>query len=45
MYAEDTNGFIKEKCINQLYARAQVESIYIFIWLSANKINLNIDKT
>ena len=45
MYADDTNVFIKEKNINTLYARAQNESINIAMWLSSNKLTLNIKKT
>ena len=45
MYADDTNGFIKEKNINTLHARAQNELINIAKWLSANKLTLNINKT
>ena len=45
MYADDTNVFLKNKCYEELYKIANQELINTDIWLSANRLILNTDKT
>ena len=45
MFADDTNGFLKNKCYEELHKIANQELINIDNWLSANRLISNTDKT
>ena len=45
MFADDTNLFISDKNINQLFSRMNIELIKVSTWFKANKLSLNVTKT
>ena len=45
MFADDTNLFISDKNINQLFSRMNNELIKVSTWFKANKLSLNVTKT
>ena len=45
LFADDTSIFITGKCINSMIEKMNTELKKLVIWLQANKLSLNIDKT
>ena len=45
MFADDTNMFLTGESINELVNVLNIELQSIVVWLKANKLSLNIDKT
>lgn len=45
LFADDTNVFIQGKNVKDIISNANLELDKIYIWLNANKLSLNIEKT
>ena len=45
LFADDTSIFITGKCINSMIEKMNAELKKLIIWLQANKLSFNIDKT
>ena len=45
MFADDTNLFLSDKNIDNLFARMNIELSKVSIWFKANKLSLNKSKT
>ena len=45
LFADDTDIFYKNKCLNQLLSIANSELTKLSLWFKANKLSLNISKT
>ena len=42
LFADDTNTFISDKCLDSLINRINIEITQISTWLKMNKLSLNI---
>lgn len=45
IYADDTNIFLKGRCLDEMFHNMNIELEKIVTWLNANKLSLNVTKT
>ena len=45
MFADDTNLFISDMCVKNLFSKMNNELEKVSVWFKANKLSLNVSKT